>query len=66
MKLIKPDTIMKKFHELQITVDDSEGYAEIIEVFRESKDGPGFIVITSVRAIAPIKNSSEKKVANRM
>lgn len=51
MKLLEQNELSSKFHEVQITIDDSEGYAEIIEVYRKGKDGPGFVIVTSVKAL---------------
>ena len=51
MKFIEQKELSSNFHEVQITIDDSEGYAEIIEVYRKYKDGPGFVIVTSVKSI---------------
>ena len=59
MKLIEIDNLTMEFHEVQITIDSSERYAEIIEIFRTSNNGPGFVIVTSIKAIDP--QSSEKQ-----
>lgn len=50
MKIIDMDNHAVELHEIYITIDVSELYAEIIEVYKESQNGPGFVVITSVTA----------------
>ena len=59
MKLVETDNLTMEFHEVQITIDSSERYAEIIEIFRTSNNGPGFVIVTSIKAIDP--QSSEKQ-----
>ena len=51
MKILEQNSLSSKFYEVQITIDDSEGYAEIIEICRESKDGPGYVIVTSIKKI---------------
>lgn len=53
MKLVETDNSAKDFYDVQITIDSSESYAEIVEVYRTSKNGPGFVIVTSIKAIEP-------------
>jgi hypothetical protein len=53
MKILESDKPSTKFHEVQITIDDSEGYAEIVEVCRAGREGPVFVIVTSVTTIDP-------------
>jgi hypothetical protein len=48
MKILDTDNHAIELHEIYITIDVSELYAEIIEVYKKSQNGPGFVVITSV------------------
>jgi len=50
MKILDTDNHAVELHEIYITIDVSELYAEIIEVYKENQNGPGFVVITSVKA----------------
>jgi hypothetical protein len=50
MKILDTDNHAVELHEIYITIDATELYAEIIEVYKESQNGPGFVVITSVTA----------------
>ena len=50
MKILDTDNSAVELHEIYITIDATELYAEIIEVYKESQNGPGFVVITSVTA----------------
>jgi len=50
MKILDTDNHAVELHEIYITIDVSELYAEIIEVYKESRNGPGFVVITSITA----------------
>ena len=59
MKLVEIDNLTMEFHEAQITIDSSERYAEIIEIYRTSNNGPGFVIVTSIKAIDP--QSSDKQ-----
>ena len=58
MKFLELDNLGMKIHEVYITIDNSKSYAEIIELFRSSENGPGFVLVTSVKMIDP---QSEKK-----
>ena len=53
MKILDTDNHAVELYEIYITIDVSELYAEIIEVYKESQNGPGFVVITSVTAGEP-------------
>jgi len=50
MKILDTDNHAVELHEIYITIDVSELYAEIIEVYKESQNGPGFVLITSITA----------------
>jgi hypothetical protein len=53
MKILEKDERAAALHELYITIDISELYAEIVEVYKASKNDPGFVLVTSVKAIEP-------------
>jgi hypothetical protein len=53
MKILETDDHTAALHEVQITIDISELYAEIVEVYKASKNDPGFVLVTSVKAIEP-------------
>jgi len=53
MKILETDERAATLHELYITIDVSELYAEIVEVYKTSKNGPGFVLVTSVKAVEP-------------
>jgi hypothetical protein len=50
MKILDTDNHAVELHEVYITIDISELYIEIVEVYKESENGPGFVLITSVKA----------------
>ena len=50
MKISDTDNHAVELHEVYITIDVSELYVEIAEVYKESPNGPGFVLITSVKA----------------
>jgi hypothetical protein len=53
MKSLKPDDVDTGLHEIQITIDVNERYFEMIEIYRESENGPGFVQVTSFKTIEP-------------
>jgi hypothetical protein len=53
MKSLETDHHAAGFHEVRITIDMSERYAEIVEVYKVSENGPGLVIVTSVKAIEP-------------
>jgi hypothetical protein len=53
MKILETDECAAALRELYITIDVSELYAEIVEVYKASKNGPGFVLVTSVKAVEP-------------
>ena len=53
MKIVETDKPPSKLHEINVTIDDSEGYAEIVEVCGTGKGGAIFVIVTSVTAIDP-------------
>jgi hypothetical protein len=57
MKILETDDRAGLLHELYITIDVSELYAEIVEVYKASKNGPGFVLVTSVKALEPGSSS---------
>jgi hypothetical protein len=61
MKFSEIDNLALEFHEVQITIDNSENYAEIVEVYRESENGPGFVIVTSVKAIEPHQQTKHRR-----
>jgi len=50
MKISDTDNNAVELHEVYITIDVSELYVEIAEVYKESRNSPGFVLITSVKA----------------
>jgi hypothetical protein len=50
MRISDADNHGIELHEVYVTINISELYAEIVEVYRESQNGPGFLLITSVKA----------------
>ena len=62
MEFIEIGNLDMKFNEVQIAIDSSENYAEIVEVYRTNKNGPGFMTVTSIKAIDP--QSDEKQNIN--
>jgi len=50
MKISDTDNHDVELHEIYITIDVSELYVEIAEVCKESRNSPGFVLITSVKA----------------
>lgn len=59
MEILETDDHTAALHEVQITIDISELYAEIVEVYKASENGPGFVLVTSVKAIEPNLSSQE-------
>jgi hypothetical protein len=59
MKILETDDHTAALHEVQITIDISELYAEIVEVYKASENGPGFVLVTSVKAIEPRSSSQQ-------
>jgi hypothetical protein len=59
MKILETDDHAIELHEVYITIDISELYAEIVEVYKENENGPGFILITIVKASEP-KSSNQQ------
>jgi len=49
MKISDRDEHVVDLHEVYITIDISELYVEIMEVYKESQNGTGFVLITSVK-----------------
>lgn len=49
MKISDRDEHAVDLHEVYITIDISELYVEIMEVYKESQNGTGFVLITSVK-----------------
>jgi hypothetical protein len=59
MKRLETDDYAAAFHEVRITIDISKLYAEIVEVYKESENDPGFVIVTSVKAIEPNLSSQQ-------
>ena len=51
MRILEDNETDTELHEIQILVDATQRFAEMVEVYRESSDGPGFIQVTSVKLI---------------
>lgn len=58
MKILDTDNHAVELHEVYITIDITELYVEIAEVYKKSQNGPGFVLITSVK-------TSESKSGNQ-
>jgi hypothetical protein len=52
------------FREVRITIDISELYAEIVEVCGASENEPGFVIVTSVKAIEPKSSGQQEIIAD--
>ena len=63
---LETDDQAAAFHEVRITIDISELYAEIVEVREASENNPGFVIVTSVKAIEPKPSSQQDFSANRI
>jgi len=50
MKILDTDNHDVELCEFYITIDLSELYVEIVEVYKESQNDTGFVLITSVKA----------------
>jgi len=50
MKFSETDNHAVELHEIYITIDISELYVEIIELYKESDNGPVFVLVTSAKA----------------
>lgn len=61
MRILDTDNNTVELHEVYITIDISELYAEIVEVYKKSQNGPGFVLITTVKASKP-KSSSQQDI----
>lgn len=61
MKILETNNNTEALHEVQITIDISGLSAEIVEVYKASENGPGFVIVTSVKAIEP-KSSSQQDI----
>ncbi len=59
MKRLETDDYAAAFHEVRITIDISKLYVEIVEVYKESENNPGFVIVTSVKAIEPNLSSQQ-------
>jgi hypothetical protein len=59
MRILETDDHAIELHEVYITIDISELYAEIVEVYKESENGPGFVLITTVKASEPKSSNQE-------
>jgi hypothetical protein len=57
MRILETDDRAGLLHELYITIDVSELYAEIVEVYKASKNDPGFVLVTSVKGLEPGSSS---------
>jgi hypothetical protein len=61
MKILDTDNHVVELHEVYITIDLSELYIEIIEVYKESENGPGFVLMTSIGESKP-KASNQQDI----
>ncbi len=53
MRNFELNGIASELHEVYITINVPESYAEMVEIYREGKNGPGFVQVTSVKMIEP-------------
>ncbi len=59
MRILKPDNVNIGLHEIQITIDVNERYFEMVEIYRDGEDGPGFVQVTSIKTIEPQTNCEQ-------
>ena len=53
MRIIEPNDVKTSLREIQVTIDVSDGYFEMVEIYRENENGPGFVQVTSIKTIEP-------------
>lgn len=53
MKLLEKDDLAADFHEVQVTIDLPELYAEIVELYKVSENDSGYVLVTSVMVVKP-------------
>lgn len=64
MRILESNELTTEFHEIQITIDAPNHYAEMIEIHRESINGPGFVKVTSVKMFGPHAGSKQSNNTN--
>ena len=53
MRFLKPNNAETDLQEIQVTVDVAERCVEMVEIYRKSGNGPGFVQVTSIKTIEP-------------
>jgi hypothetical protein len=53
MRIMEPNDVKTSLREIQVTIDVSDGYFEMVEIYRENENGPGFVQVTSIKMIEP-------------
>jgi hypothetical protein len=53
MTVIEPDTRAAEHREIQVTIDVSDRYVEVVEVRRAGETGLVFVQVTSAKVIEP-------------
>lgn len=51
MRIFDSNEITSELHEIYITINVPDSYAEMVEIYREGRNGPGFVQVTSVKMI---------------
>ena len=51
MRIFDSNEITSELHEIYITINVPDSYAEMVEIYREGENGPGFVQVTSVKMI---------------
>ena len=51
MRIFESNDITAELHEVYITINVPESYAEMVEIYKEGENGPGFVQVTSVKMI---------------
>jgi hypothetical protein len=59
MIILETDDQTTALYEVQITIDISKLYAEIVEVYKASENGFGFVIVTNVKTIEPNLDSQQ-------
>ena len=53
MRFLKPNSAETDLREIQVTINAAERYVEMVEIYRESENSPGFVQVTSIKTIEP-------------
>lgn len=53
MRFLKPNNAETDLQEIQVTIDVAERCVEMVEIYRDNENGPGFVQVTSIKTIEP-------------